>query len=507
MLKTLLAALLLIAPAFAQGDSIPELEHETVPFKRTVDSNGEPVTLDLHVFKPADWAPADERSAIVFFFGGGWMGGTPEQFHPQSRALAARGMVAICAEYRVFRRHGTPPQDCVRDAKSAMRFVRSHASELGIDPARIAAGGGSAGGHLAAATALVQGFDEAGEDTSVSCVPRALVLYNPVIDTTAPDGYGVDRVGNDARALSPLHNVRADQPPSLVFHGTNDRTVPVKLVRRFRDASRRVGATAELFEAEGLGHGFFNPRNRDDLGAAENEIFHSHLDRAAVFLASHGLLPPPPLSRTYLEPLAKELRKKWPGNRTVNVVCHGHSVPAGYARTPLVKKADSYPFLLHLALDERFPYATTNVIVTAIGGENSESGAARFEKEVLCHRPDVVTIDYGLNDRGIGLKRAEKAWRSMIEACLEAKVPVILLTPTADTRADPEDPDNPLRQHARQIRALAGEYGVGLVDSLAAFEDHVAGGKPLDDLMSQVNHPNRKGNELVALELLRWFPR
>lgn len=482
-------------------------EPEIVPFKVTTDAKGDPVTLHLQVFKPEGWAATDRRASVVFFFGGGWMGGTPAQFHPQSRALAERGMVAICAEYRVERRHGTPPQDCVRDARSAMRFVRANAGVLGVDPERIAAGGGSAGGHLAAATALVEGFDEEGEDVSVSCAPALLMLFNPVIDTFAADGYGAKRLGDDARAMSPVHQVRAGQPPAILFHGTKDRTVPIAAARRFRRAALGVGAICELHETEGAGHGYFNPRNRADIASAENAIFHEHVDRMEVFLAEHGFLPPPPLRRTYLEPLAKELRRKWPRNRTVNVVVHGHSVPAGYARTPLVKIADSYPMLLHLGLDERYPFAPTNVIVTAIGGENSESGAARFEEEVLCHRPDVVTIDYSLNDRRIGLARAEKAWRSMIEACLERDVPVILLTPTSDTRAKLDDPEDPLRQHARQVRDLAAEYGIGLVDSLAAFDAHVAEGGELDELMSQVNHPSRLGHELVARALLDWFPR
>ncbi|MEE2940130.1 MAG: alpha/beta hydrolase fold domain-containing protein [Planctomycetota bacterium] len=511
MLKLLALAPLVLSgvhgqpgPAAAQSAAA---EPEVVPFKETTDAKGDPVTLHLEVFKPEGWAATDRRAAVVFFFGGGWVGGSSAQFHPQSRALAARGMVAICAEYRVERRHGTPPQDCVRDAKSAMRFVRANAEVLGVDPERIAAGGGSAGGHLAAATALVRGFDEEGEDLSVSCEPALLMLFNPVIDTFSGAADRARRLGADARAMSPLHQVRAGQPPTILFHGTKDRTVPIAAARRFHREALGVGAICELHETEGAGHGYFNPRNRADIASAENAVFHEHVDRMEVFLAEHGFLPPPPLRRIYLEPLAKELRRKWPRNRTVNVVVHGHSVPAGYARTPLVKKADSYPMLLHLGLDERYPFAPTNVIVTAIGGEDSESGAARFEEEVLRHGPDVVTIDYSLNDRRIGLERAEKAWRSMIEACLERDVPVLLLTPTSDTRAELDDPKDPLRQHARQVRALATEYGVGLVDSLAAFDAHVAEGGELSELMSQVNHPSRRGHELVARALLEWFPR
>ena len=209
---------------------------------------------------------------------------------------------------------------------------------------------------------------------------------------------------------------------------------------------------------------------------------------------------------TYLAGITALLTKDWPSNRTVNLVCHGHSVPAAYFKTPEVRTFDAYPYLLHRSLSERFPHAVINVIVTAIGGENAESGAARFSGDVIALRPDAVTIDYALNDRRIGLARAEKAWRAMIESALAANISVILLTPTPDLKAKLEDPSDPLNQHAEQIRRLAQEYHVGLVDSYGQFKNYVHNGGQLADLMSQSNHPNRKGHELVADQLLNWFP-
>jgi lysophospholipase L1-like esterase len=209
----------------------------------------------------------------------------------------------------------------------------------------------------------------------------------------------------------------------------------------------------------------------------------------------------------YLAGVSTQMTRCWPTNHLVNIVCHGHSVVAGYFQTPEVRTFDAYPNLLHRGLCERFPHAVINVIVTAIGGENSESGAKRFEQDVLSLRPEVVTIDYALNDRKIGLARAEKAWRAMIEAALAAKVKVILLTPTADLRSKLDDPNDPLNQHTEQIRRLAAEYHVGLVDSLAQFKNYMHDGGKLADLMAQGNHPNRKGHELVAAELLKWFPK
>jgi len=209
---------------------------------------------------------------------------------------------------------------------------------------------------------------------------------------------------------------------------------------------------------------------------------------------------------TYLAEFGRLARVDWPQNRTLNVVCHGHSVPSGYFATPEIRTFESYPHLLHVALARRFPHAVINVIVTAIGGETSEKGAARFAADVLPLRPDVVTIDYALNDRGDGLERARRAWSAMIAQARAANLPVLLLTPTPDQAASLTDRADPLVQQAAQVRALAAEYGVGLVDSLAVFQRLEREGVAIATLMSSGNHPNLAGHQLVAAELLKWFP-
>lgn len=213
----------------------------------------------------------------------------------------------------------------------------------------------------------------------------------------------------------------------------------------------------------------------------------------------------PVLPEGYLASLCDSLRLQYPSNRTINIVCHGHSVPAGYFRTPVVDTFNAYPHLLHRALQERYPNAVINVIVTAIGGEASASGSKRFERDVLSHHPDLITIDYALNDRRLGLEEARVAWSAMIQTAKAHNIKVLLLTPTGDARAKLNDPTDPLNQHAEQIRKLAQEHQVGLVDSLAAFQEHLRQGGKLDDLMSQVNHPNRAGHDLVTRELRKWF--
>jgi len=214
----------------------------------------------------------------------------------------------------------------------------------------------------------------------------------------------------------------------------------------------------------------------------------------------------------YLAPVTAELAKKWPENRTINIVCHGHSVPAGYFATPFVNTFESYPHILHRILKERFPFAVINVIVTAIGGEHSADGANRFEYEVLNHNPAVITIDYSLNGRRLGLEAAKEAWESMIDKAVSRGIKVILLTPSWDNsyyaHAQNENENESWRQieaHAAQVRTLAGKRGVGLADAFMVFRDHVKNDSDLVALLSHVNHPGAIGHRLIAEEIAKFF--
>jgi len=198
--------------------------------------------------------------------------------------------------------------------------------------------------------------------------------------------------------------------------------------------------------------------------------------------------------------------KKWPSNRTINIVFHGHSVPAGYFATPVVDSFNAYPHLTHLALKQRFPYAVVNCIVTAIGGENSVSGAKRFERDVLPMHPDLVCIDYGLNDRDLPLDQAKEAWLQMVKSAKSHGIKVLLFTPTPDQSAKMLDPSDPLTKQAVQIRDIAASEEVGLVDSYARFCQILSAEKSIVRYMSQVNHPNRKGHDQVVRLILEWFP-
>ncbi len=156
----------------------------------------------------------------------------------------------------------------------------------------------------------------------------------------------------------------------------------------------------------------------------------------------------------YLDDIKTELTKEWPNNRTINLVFHGHSVPAGYFKTPVVNTFDSYPFQLLKELKVLYPYAVINTINTSIGGENSISGEQRFKSEVLVHKPDVLFIDYALNDMRIGLAKSRKAWDSMISKALRKNIKIILLTPSPEQSVNILDPNNELELHTEQTSEI-----------------------------------------------------
>ena len=214
-------------------------------------------SLHLHVFGPMGHQATDRRPAFLLIHGGGWTGGNARKFYPFADHFARLGMVGVSLEYRLINaRQGTTVFDCVKDGRSAVRYLRAHAPELGIDAQKIVVGGGSAGGHVAAGTALFDGIDEEGEDTSVSCTPNALVLYYPVIDTS-PDGYGQKKIGERWRELSPVDNVKANLPPTILFHGTGDTVTPYEGAKRFSEQMQKVGNACEVVSHDGGRHGYF----------------------------------------------------------------------------------------------------------------------------------------------------------------------------------------------------------------------------------------------------------
>lgn len=238
--------------------------------------------LHLNIFEPEGLKPGDKRSCFLTIHGGGWTGLSPRRQYPFAAHFAKLGMVGISVEYRLVKPgSGNTVFDCVKDGRSAMRYVCAHAAELGVDQQKIVANGGSAGGHVAAGTALFDGVDEAGEDTSVSCVPNALVLYFPVIDTSK-EGYGNAKIGEHWQEISPLHRVKAGVPPTIIFHGTGDTVTPFKGAQAFHDAMLKVGNRCDLVVNEGGKHGYL---------MFDRALYEETLRTTESFLKSLKLLP------------------------------------------------------------------------------------------------------------------------------------------------------------------------------------------------------------------------
>lgn len=249
--------------------SITCLAQEVVTYKTI----GE-IKLDMTVYSHSPKKIANRYPALVFFFGGGWNSGDISQFEPHAEYFSKKDIVCFLVNYRVSKRNSSTPFDALADAKSAIRYIREHAKQFSIDTSRIIASGGSAGGHLAAATALVEKYNESTDNLNISCKPNALILYNPVIDN-GPGGYGYERIENQYRFFSPLHNINTGAPPTIIMLGTKDHLIPVQTAEYYKTVMNKVGSRCDLILYDNAGHGFFNYRNKKyyDLTLRETEKF------------------------------------------------------------------------------------------------------------------------------------------------------------------------------------------------------------------------------------------
>ena len=263
------------------NDYVAQLVAKLTPTRKIVYKKIADRELSLHVFQPEGWKASDKRVCYITIHGGGWTGMGPERMYAFADHFAKLGLVSISVQYRLASaKTNTTVFDCVKDVRSAMRYVRAHADELGIDPGKIIVSGGSAGGHLAASTAMFD-VNEDGDDLSISPTPNALVLLFPVIDTSA-EGYGNARIGDRWKELSPAHNVRPGLPPTITFHGTADPTTPFKGAQIFHHAMLKAGNRSELVIHEGGDHGYL---------MRTQPLFDECLAKTDAFLKSLSLLP------------------------------------------------------------------------------------------------------------------------------------------------------------------------------------------------------------------------
>lgn len=244
--------------------------------------DGTTAPMRLFVVKPAGWLARDRRPALMFFFGGGWTTGTPASSVFWARFAADLGLVGIAPDYRTKSRHDVSPLGSVADARAALRWVQDHAAELGVDPARIAVGGNSAGGHVALWTAITRAPPGSDERESPRLKPAALILFSTVSDTSVATGYTPQRFGEHTAALSPVHQLDARMPPVLAFHGDADKTVPLRQALVLRDRLLAAGNACELHIVPGGGHNFGN-----DVPAWREKS----RELMIAFLRQQGLVP------------------------------------------------------------------------------------------------------------------------------------------------------------------------------------------------------------------------
>lgn len=262
------------------NDYVAQLVAKLTPTRKIVYKKVADRELSLHVFQPEGWKEGDKRACFITIHGGGWTGMGPERMYAFADHFAKLGLVSISVQYRLASvKTNTTVFDCVKDVRSAVRYVKAHADELGIDSGKIIVSGGSAGGHLAASTAMFE-INEDSDDLNVSPVPSALVLLFPVIDTST-EGYGSAKIGERWKELSPAHNVRPGLPPTITFHGTADPTTPFKGAQIFHDAMLKAGNRSELVIHEGGDHGYL---------MRTQPLFDECLEKTDAFLSSLGLV-------------------------------------------------------------------------------------------------------------------------------------------------------------------------------------------------------------------------
>lgn len=293
----LMKPLVLVSALLALGSCLSANPTASIPMETRTYKHVAGRELHVDIFHPPGERPATGRPAFAFFHGGGWVFGRPSEFHAACRRYAALGFVTLSFQYRLsINTDGSYPHpditlvESAKDARSAIRWLRAHARELGVDPDRIVVSGQSAGGQLAWGTALFDGVNEADDDLSTSPRPDALVLYSSNYNTME---VWADMIMGPRRAeiwsVSPFHNLKTGLPPALAFHGTKDSQVPYYSVQLFAGRTRELGNVFDLVTLEGLDH--YLGEGNEHYARYFDEAILEHTD---AFLRQHGFLPAGP---------------------------------------------------------------------------------------------------------------------------------------------------------------------------------------------------------------------
>ena len=244
-----------------------------VLYKTAPDALGSEAKLYLHVFDPQGWKATDKRGVLLIFHGGGWNRGNPKVYVPDAEYWASRGLVGITGQYRLGDREGTSPAACVADAKSAVRYLRAHAAELGIDPAKIAIAGVSAGAHIAACTGTIPGLSDPKDDPAVSCVPDAMLLYYPY------------QMAGSRKEMAPLSFVTTATPPTLFAAGEIDKLAPAERGIEWGEKMKGGANEFRLFIYRNTHHPS-GGKHDINVPGADNDI----IRQSDLFLAKLGYL-------------------------------------------------------------------------------------------------------------------------------------------------------------------------------------------------------------------------
>lgn len=203
--------------------------------------------LSLDIYEP-EAAIAPKKPVIILFHGGGLVGGDKKSLKYQCSFFANRGLVAISPSYRLVTKGAqdmeSQVQQCIQDAKSAIRWVKQHAADFGIDSSMVFLGGGSAGGFLATEAALIDNINESSDDLKISTKAKALILYNPAY------------IPETRYTPSSVNYISKASPPSVLFFGSEDTYKPGG--DKFYKELTKLKVPAELWVAKGEKHAFYN---------------------------------------------------------------------------------------------------------------------------------------------------------------------------------------------------------------------------------------------------------
>ncbi|QZT37571.1 alpha/beta hydrolase fold domain-containing protein [Halosquirtibacter xylanolyticus] len=439
--------------------------------------------LYLHAFYPENYSPNDHRPAAVFFFGGGWVGGNPKQFYQQATHLTKLGFVCFSAEYRVKRFHKTTPFECVEDGKSAIRWVRKHASELGVNPNMIVAGGGSAGGHVAACTGVIKGHEAKGEDLTISSVPNAMILFNPVLDTTTK-GYGAEKVKGREREISPCHQVHKSIPPTIIFQGTDDHTTPFENAARFDSLMFENKNRCTLIPIVGKDHGFFNSsyfrkKNTDD-------DYNYTMYQSEIFLWKLGYISEPskwsynfnsdliyaPLQSLDYHQIRRGLKNsqiKFIKDKTGTVAFLGGSITFNKGWRNMICDY----------LKKKFPQTEFTFIEAGIPSEGSTSGAFRLDRDILSKGSiDLLFEEAAVNDRSPALNRSSndrvRGMEGIVRHAMEQNPDIdIVMMHLVDPRKMDDYRNGKIPQEIVDHESVAKHYKIGSINLAKEVTDRI----------------------------------